>query len=165
MAQIIGTGLAIRTLSLLSMVAAGCNKNNQSRAVPKQDGRRSYEVFAATVESYPYDAPPERKAQIIAGYPRLEVGMDKDQVAKLIGEPDYSQHSYGPKGPNMPWKGSSWTYWLRMRDDGVNMKAPSVEIFFGTDDRAHWIVSTVDGLGEKGSPFRTATTQSNQPSL
>jgi hypothetical protein len=117
----------------------------------RADGRKTVEEFDAAIKSYPYEAPPPRKSRIVENYPKLAVGMSKDQVAGLIGEPDYSELDYGPKGPHEKWLGSHWMYWLRKRDSGVNMLDPCLEIFFGTDGRAHWIVpSNIAGLTEKG---------------
>lgn len=149
-------GCAIVAIVLLSLANLDCTKNDRSQDVPENDGRRSIKEFEAGVRSYPYTASPERKARIVAGYPKLEVGMTKDRVSALIGEPDYSQLSYGPKGPHMRWQGSSWTYWLSKQDDGVNLNDPVVTVYFGTKGHAHWIVSNVEGLREKGSPFETA---------
>ena len=97
-------------------------------------------------------ASPERRARVYAGYEKLEPGMSKDQVAALIGEPDYSEAGYGPKGPGERWLGSSWTYWLGKQDDGVNLYDPMVEVFFGTDGRADRITSSIRGLREKRMP-------------
>jgi hypothetical protein len=122
---------------------------------PQPDGKNTYEEFAAAIKSYPYEASQARKDRIVKSFPRLAAGMSKDQIAALIGDPDYSQLDYGPKGPGEKWLGSSWTYWLHKRDDGVNMNDPCLEIFFGTDGRANWIVPTsIDGLKEKGGVSR-----------
>ena len=121
---------------------------------PKPDGKKTYEEFAAAIKSYPYEASQARKDRIVKNFPKLAVGMSKDQIAGLIGDPDYSRLDYA-KEPSDRAVGSSWTYWLRKRDNGVNALDPCLEIFFGTDDRAHWIVpSNIDGLKEKGSPSR-----------
>ena len=120
---------------------------------PKPDGKKTSEEFRATIKSYPYKAPQPRKDRIIKNYPKVAIGMSKDQIAGLIGEPDCSGLIYGPKGPGEKWKGSCWTYCLRLRENGSNAFDPFVEIFFGTDDRAGWIVpSNIDGLTEKRSP-------------
>jgi hypothetical protein len=127
---------------------------------PNPDGKKTCEEFTAAIKSYPYEASQARKDRIVKNYPKLEVGMSKDQVAGWIGDPDYSRLDYGPKGPNEKWLGSSWYFYLHKTDDGANLGDPCVEIFFGTDDRATWIVpSNIDGLKEKGSPSR----QSNPP--
>ena len=100
---------------------------------------KDYEEFVAAIKGYPYEASQARKDRIIKNYPKLESGMSKEQVADLIGAPDYSRLDYA-KEPSDRAVGSSWTYWLRKRDDGVNRLDPCIEIFFRTDDRAHWIV-------------------------
>jgi len=122
---------------------------------PKPDGKKTCEEFEAAIKSYPYEASQARKDRIVKNYPKLAIGMAKDQIAGLIGEPDCSGLIYGPKGPGEKWLGSAWTYCLRKRDNGSNAFDPCVEIFFGTDDRAGWIVpSNIDGLTEKRSPSR-----------
>ena len=122
---------------------------------PKPDGKRTCDEFEAAIKSYPYEAPQPRKDRIVKNYPKLAIGMSKDQVACLIGEPDCSVLIYGPKGPGEKWLGSAWTYCLRKREKGSNAYDPCVEIFFGTEDRANWIVpSNVDGLTKKGGVSR-----------
>jgi uncharacterized repeat protein (TIGR03803 family) len=102
---------------------------------------------------YPYEASQVRKDRIVKNFPKLEIGMSKERVAELIGDPDFSRLDY-TKGPKEKWLGSTWTYWLRKRDSGVNVYDPCLEISFWTNDRAQWIVpSNIEGLKEKGSPY------------
>ena len=127
---------------------------------PKSDGKQTYEEFAAAIKSYPYEAPQARKDRIVKNYPKLELGMTKDQIAELIGEPDFSQFGYakGPKGPREKWLGSYWMYYFRQRNNGFNVYDPCLEIFFDTNDRAHWIVpENIDGLKEKGPSQRQSS--------
>lgn len=135
-------------------LVSGCYAPKQTTENPKPDGKKSYEAFAAIIKTYPYEAPQPRKDRVIKNYSKLEIGMPKDQVAGLIGEPDYSRPSYGAKRPtDMRWPGSSWTYYLYKRSDLVNTLDACVQIFFGTDDHVKWIVpSNIEGLVEKGSP-------------
>ena len=131
---------------------SSCRAPKQSVEVPKPDGKRSYEEFAATIRSYPYEAPQLRKDKIIKNYPELQIGMSKDQVAGLIGEPDFSRVDYGPKGPGEKWQGSSWTYYLYTRSNLANNFDPCVYVRFGTDDRVNCITpSNIEGLTEKCS--------------
>jgi hypothetical protein len=118
---------------------------------PKPDGKNTCEQFDASIKSYPYVASNERKDKIIQNYGKLEVGMSKDRIAELIGDPDYSQLDYGPKGPRAKWLGSNWMYYIRKQEDLVNMKDPCIQIFFDIDGHAHWLVpQAIDGLEEKG---------------
>ncbi len=142
-------------LLCLLIATTACGRTDLPQVVPTRDGKRSYEEFKASVGSFPYNAPRERRERILAGYSKLDVGVTKDEVAAAIGEPDYSQLNYGPKGPNMPLIGSSWVYYLSKRGDRANNLDPVVHVFFGTDGRARWIVpSNIEGLHEKGSPLQ-----------
>jgi hypothetical protein len=133
-------------------LVSGCEVPQQPAEVPVSDGMRSYKDFAAGIKAYPYEAPQSRKERIIRNFPTLEIGMTKDQVADVIGDPDFSQNSYGPKGPNMKWGGSTWEYYLAKRDDSANESDPCVFIAFGQDDRANWILPcNIDGLIEMSS--------------
>jgi hypothetical protein len=62
-----------------------------AKRTPKPDGKKKYEEFAAAIKSYPYEAPQVRKDGIVQNYPKLELGMSKDRIAELIGDPDYSR--------------------------------------------------------------------------
>ncbi|WP_035356340.1 hypothetical protein [Edaphobacter aggregans] len=118
---------------------------------PVPDGQKSYKEFRATIKSFPFSASAERKKQIGENYPSLRVGMTKKQVAALIGNPDYSELDFGPKGPGEHWLGSHWMYALFVREDSVNEKDPNIEIFFGTGDLVSWVVpSGLSGLSEIG---------------
>jgi outer membrane protein assembly factor BamE (lipoprotein component of BamABCDE complex) len=135
----------------------GCNTMRSSEK-PKPDGKRSYEEFGSTIKEFPYEASKEKRQKIIGNFNSLEIGMSKNEVAESIGEPDYSDLDYGPKGPAMKWLGSHWTYYLYKRETGANDFDPRVTIFFGKNDRAKWIVPrNVEGLSEKGSPAHDGT--------
>jgi hypothetical protein len=118
---------------------------------PISDGQKSHNEFRATIKSFPYSASTVRKIRIVKNYPSLRVGMDKKQVSALIGDPDYSEVDFGPKGPREHWLGSSWNYQLFMRADTINLNDPKIEIFFGTDGLLFWAVpSGISGLSEIG---------------
>ena len=119
---------------------------------PVPDGQKSYEEFRLTIKSFPYSASEERKEHIAKNYADLRVGMTKKQVAVLIGDPDYSQSVFGPKGFSPHWKGSYWGYQLFMREDGVNnLNDPTIQVFFDTDGLLYWAVPYgISGLSEIG---------------
>lgn len=142
-------------LLLFSFILAGCYRDKQPQAIPKSDGKKSYKEFVAGVKIFPYEASLSRKDPIIRNYSKLEIGMSKDQIVALIGEPDYSQLSYGPKGPGEKWLGSTWNYFLYLNDSKssqLNAKPDQwIEIFFDTEDKAHCIGPSKNlGLEKKG---------------
>jgi hypothetical protein len=149
------TAALLLLLCLLVPPASYGGSVGEAPRAPVSDGKPSYEEFRRSVGSFPYRAAPERQNQIRTGYQRLQVGATKPEVAAALGEPDYSQIGYS-KGPTPRWLGSSWAYYLSKRSDGANSFDPVVEVFFGTDDRAVWIVpSNISGLRGKGSPSRS----------
>ena len=85
--------------------ASSCRVSRSPTETPKPDGKKTYEEFAATIKTYPYEAPPPRKDRILKNAAKLEIGMTKEQIAELVGEPDYSD-IYGPKELTKKWLGS-----------------------------------------------------------
>ena len=141
---------------LVATVSCG-ERDSETQLAPVSDGERSYNDFEQAVGSFPYTASQERQNRIRSGYAQVAVGATKDEVARALGEPDFSQDLYS-KDARPGWLGSSWSYYLSKRSDGVNMFDPVVQVFFGTDGRATWIVpSNIEGLHEKGSPSRSRT--------
>lgn len=154
------TRIQFALFSLLLFTLPGCRTRplilrSSNGQPPVSDGQKSYEEFRATIKSFPYSTSPERRDRVVNNYQRLRVGMTKPQVAALIGNPDFSDQAYGPKGPGEHWLGSRWKYELFKRDDNVNENDPNVEVFFGTDGLVNWVVpSGISGLSEVGSCCR-----------
>lgn len=135
----------------LFSLTLSCQLFNQSSSpTPKSDGKKTYEEFRATIKSFPYEASLSRKEQIIQNHKYLQKGMTKEQVCKLIGEPDYSELSYGPARLNAKWQGSYWYYFLFKKENSGNNKDNFILIFFGIDDQVKHIDSVnIEGLSER----------------
>jgi hypothetical protein len=141
------------SLSLFSFAAL-----SSTPGVPIPDGIPTYQQFEKRVRPYPYLAPPERAQQILSGSSQLRSCLTKQQVSALLGPPDFSQLSYGPKGPGEKWLGSHWMYYLAKRSRSTNLNDPNMEIFFDTSDRAQWVVPThIEGANELGGPKQQCT--------
>ena len=118
------------------------------------DGQKSYQEFRATITSFPYSIPAERKEHVLKNFPSLRLGMTKKEVSALIGDPDYSEIDFGPKGPGEHWLGSHWDYALFIREkDTANEKDPNIHIFFGTNGLLSWAAPSrgLPELSEIGS--------------
>ena len=123
---------------------------------PVPDGKKTREQFVASIHAFPYRAPAERKAQVVGGYPRLTVGMDKSQIAEIVGEPDYSGIVAGKALLNHDERGSEWVYCLYSANAfvGTSQNDEHLTIFFDLDDRARWIIPRgLNGLMEIGGPW------------
>jgi|SRR5262245_14393689 len=134
----------LKIFTLVVILTFGCQKNRPEPNAPKTDGKRSLQEFMKTIKPGRYEASDTRKNQIYKNYLKLKVGMSKEEVSFLIGDPDYSDPSYGPKSFNPKWKGWSWKYNIVWENTKfVNEHNDEwIKIYFGTDDRAHWIVAS-----------------------
>lgn len=144
-------------LALVTLMLPSCRRE-PLLDLHKSDGQKSYEEFMAGITGTRYEAPEERKQNIFSNYSRLRVGMTKQEIASIIGTPDYSQASYGPKGPGEKWLGWSWSYYLVWPDTRFVNEAQDelIQIFFDTKDRATWIaLSSKTQLPHLGGPRNT----------
>ena len=144
---------------------ASANKNQCIPGGPlspcNPDGQKSYEEFHATIKSFRYSAPAERKERLLKNYASLRVGMTKNEVSALIGDPDYSEIAFGPKGPGEHWLGSDWNYVLFKEEDVTT----SIGIFisFGTDGLLRWAApSRLPQFSEIGSCCKQAQNDTNK---
>ncbi|BDU22563.1 hypothetical protein [Dyella sp. GSA-30] len=139
-------------LGLVAVLVAGCGDGPQDLSAIPRDPYPNANSFFNDIKDHPYKVSAERVARIIEGVKNVHRCMTKEEVSRLLGAPDYSDISYGPKGPNEKWLGSRWMFYASMQSDAGNMKAPRVEVFFDTTDRAHWIVPTgIEGANEIGT--------------
>ena len=137
---------------LAGFLLASCGRSPDQATIPR-DSYPDERAFNSGIKQYPYKATAERVKRIVDGVPSLESCMTKEEVHALLGAPDYSDVSYGPKGPHAHWLGSVWMFYISKQSDGGNVKDPRVEVFFDTTDRAKWIVPTgIAGTHEIGSP-------------
>jgi anti-sigma factor RsiW len=121
--------------------------------VPSYQERSSKE-FISTIKKFPYRAPASRNEQLLRNYPTLMVGASKDQVAALLGDPDFSI-TLQAKEPPFTHVGTEWRYYLYLsRPSTVNERPDkSISIFFDPSGFAYSIVPVnVEGLVEKGYP-------------
>lgn len=119
-----------------------------------KDDKPSYEAFVAA-HTFPYSAPSEKRDRITRNYSRLQLGLNKVEVATILGDPDLSRQMRS-KGPRDEYIGTSWTYYLeKPNPNDSNFKLDkSVEIFFDPTGKVHWVVSNIEGLAEIGQPER-----------
>jgi hypothetical protein len=111
------------------------------------DGKRTEAEAQALIQSYPYSPSEERKSRLLQNYSKLSLGMSKDQVASLLGEPDYSLILFDIGAGD---KGSAWVYYLYLKTDLPNtFDDKSIEVFFNLDNQMDWVVpQNVEGLKE-----------------
>jgi outer membrane protein assembly factor BamE (lipoprotein component of BamABCDE complex) len=147
---------AAMVVLLALITASGCNSSPVSLIPLISDGKKTYQQFISS-KSFPYSIQEERKKQITKNYERIKIGMTKQEVYSLLGEPDFSKYLHTKDYPGK-YIGSEWTYYFyKPNPKLVNEKLDrGVFIFFGTTDKASWIVpKNIEGLVEKGGPSRS----------
>lgn len=127
--------LTVLILAIYSV--SGCDAS-QNKIKPNKQQAKTYEVFISD-NSFPYVASEERKNKIINAYPKLNIGLTKNEVQTIIGEPDFSQKLYGKKIDE--YHGTSWTYYISKPDPNlVNLnKDIGIEVFFDDKGLIHRI--------------------------
>ncbi len=117
------------------------------------DTYKNYNEFISSIQKFPYTANDVQKQKIIGHYDKLVTGMTKEQVASLLGVPDFSDLNFGPKGPDMHLLGSAWTYVLSKKSDGLNLNDQELFISYDKSNRLKWAVPrNLGSLQEIGSP-------------
>lgn len=142
-------------LALLSLLGMG-KRDGRDWAVDEPTAlRHTYDEFVEMVGTFPYSAPEAKRQQIITNYPRLALGMTKEQVLAGLGEPDVElllSPKIRAKTKGGGFHGWAWRYYLyKLERGGQNSKYDQeVEIFFDPTGRVTWIVpSNIEGLIEK----------------
>ena len=143
----------ITTALLMLTWCMGCNPTQTSLIPPVSDGKATYEQFVQK-NSFPHTISEQRKMLILDKYNKLQIGMTKQDVSSLIGDPDFSTYLYTKEYPG-EYLGTHWTYYFKKINPNLtNLKLDlSVNVFFDTADKAHWIVAdNIESLAEKKVP-------------
>ena len=131
------------------------NKSAARAFAPSNTYREmTYREFVASVGVFPYKASADRRKRLLNNYSKLVIGMSKDEVAALLGDPDFADKLQA-KEPPFKQMGSEWIYYLLLNDANLtNEKTDqSISIFYGPDGKAHWITPlNIEGLTVKGHP-------------
>jgi hypothetical protein len=99
---------------------------------------------------YKYVATAERKAKIIAGFPKLKLGQSREKVRAALGLPDTARPMYDKRCKEF----HGWVY-----DYDIKMRAPSnmydvcVGVYFNPNGKLRWAVPChIPGLKAVGGP-------------
>lgn len=122
---------------------------------PTPDGKKTREQFIAAAKTFPYSAPKQRQMQIIGNYPKIDEGMNKQQIAAFLGDPDYTDIIGNKTITGIKPTALVWVYAIYCQSQfcGTMSEEKLVSVFFDLDDKATWIVpSGLVELKEKGHP-------------
>ncbi|MHB8623626.1 MAG: hypothetical protein ACYC9J_13100 [Sulfuricaulis sp.] len=74
--------------SLLMLLVGASNADPQWMLEPHQSDKYSFNRFIESIDKFPYTANESKLSRVKEGFKRLSLGMKKDDVKKIMGEPD-----------------------------------------------------------------------------
>jgi anti-sigma factor RsiW len=119
---------------------------------------KSYLEFIRTIERFPYEAPRSKKDLIVNNYEKLMTGMTQEEIASIIGEPDYST-SAQTLDPPYRQQGTYWTFDLYIKSpELVSLDTDQfLNIFFDIHEKAYsFSPHNIPGLAQKGEKLDTS---------
>lgn len=138
---------------ILPVVFIACSGTTKT-AIPDPAAPQS--KFLASIASYPYHAPPGRVSALLRGYQNLTKGMNPDQVAKLLGEPDAKVLEVDRKNKTI---GGCWSYYITIpsnpKTNPVNPVGTDWEVInlcFDRNGKLYYASPrNIEGLSQMGS--------------
>jgi hypothetical protein len=97
---------------ILLALAPGCYSGGSVSVTGPEFGFGS---FIDSIPSFPYDAPASRQERIVDAFPKLEIGMEKERVRELLGDPDAEFLEYAGESEEN-FLGTSWGFYLHRHD-------------------------------------------------
>ncbi|MFI5304195.1 MAG: hypothetical protein ACHQYP_05295 [Nitrospiria bacterium] len=135
-------------------VLFGCSNRPSFEFIEKEGLKYKFSSFIASIEKFPYDAPPSRIEKVLKGFQKLSLKMKQEEVLSLLGEPDAEFLTYDVKKGDL-FLNSSWEYVLHRHEaDLANDKYDkAIYVYFDRDSHFYWGLPTnVQGLLMIGSP-------------
>jgi hypothetical protein len=131
--------------------------SNRGEGKTKEKGGikyNTYESFEKSVGGFPYTAPETKRKYIIENYPKLSLGMTKEQVYTFLGAPDVEKEIL----PKFTWerpksRGGRWIYYIYKSDTlGENFTVDKhVYIWYDVNGKVDWITANnLEGLQNRG---------------
>ena len=126
---------------------------------PSEQGRVVYREWVKKVgldHGKTYSASPSRQKQLKDGYTKLNLGMTREEVEKILGAPDAA----GPARSqayteSRHWCGYQWNYYLN-KTDANEYASDDVGLFLAFDalGKLYWASPfNIKNLKQKGSPL------------
>ncbi|GEM_PF-2607234 len=143
-------------LTVMLALTTACSKEpSVQRTV--ESPQYGFTVFINGIAKFPYEAPKARQEKVQGGYAQIKLGMNKEDVKKLLGEPDAEFMTYRASKGKETLASSSWAYYLARREiKFANEKYDKIVfIHFDANEKLYWAVpSNVERLARIGEPPR-----------
>lgn len=140
---------------LFSPLVVACDSNTHLALESHESQEYSFSRFIGNIESLPYTADQSKLSEVKEGFKRLSLGMRKNEIKKIMGEPDSETMSYKPTKKNKALIYSTWGYYLKrfarnLVTDGWDAM---VILYFKPNGELYWADPiNVPGLKVLGGP-------------
>ncbi len=128
------------SLVLFLLFVGACDTETKWVLESHESQRYSFTQFIASIKKFPFTADQSKISRVKEGFKRLSLGMRKDDVKKIMGEPDYEMFHYRPKDKNKELIESTWGYYLKLfESDLVNESFDeTVVLYFKPNEELYW---------------------------
>ena len=150
------TRFMIRKVCILCCLVLFC----ACKAEPKWDARiveadkYSFSKFINGIQQFPYRADDLKFSRVVGNFHSLKLGLSKEEVIKLLGEPDAEDFEFRyPDDKNVV--GSSFGYYLtRMEKELANDQDKEVFLYFNKNGKLYWAQPNNLNLNDIGGPSK-----------
>lgn len=121
----------------------------------RESERYRFSKFIESIETLPYTADQSKVSRVQEGFKRLSLGMRKEDVQKLMGNPDGEWFDYSLNGTDTEeFTGSAWAYSLKRFDyDLASEEDQAINLYFKPNEELYWAYPVnVAGLAPLGGP-------------
>ncbi len=144
-------------VSLISILLYSCKEKGKVIFTGSSEESHDYRfsAFIENIGKFPYEAEAEKRKRVTGGFSKLTLGLNKDDVKKMLGEPDAEFFDYDTTR-GKTYVGSSWGYYLRRHEAKyANDKYDQVVfIYFNPEEKLYLAIpDNIDSLHTKGSPY------------
>jgi hypothetical protein len=143
-------------LALVSMLlVSACDAGTQWVFESQESERYSFTRFIESIEKFPYTADQSKSSRVREGFKRLSLGMKKDEVRKVMGEPDAESLNYKPMRKSKELIYTTWDFYLKRREaklatDGFD---EAIYLYFKPNGELYWAdPSNIAELKPLGGP-------------
>ena len=137
------------------LLVSACDTDTKWVLESHESQRYSFTRFVAGIEKFPYTADQSKISRVREGFKRLSLGMRKDNVRKIMGEPDSEMLNYKPKQNSEELIDSTWAYYLKRSERNLAKEGfdEALVLYFKPNEELYWAdPDNIAGLKPLGGP-------------
>ena len=139
-----------------TLLVGACDTETKWVMRSHESEKYSFTGFLKGIEKFPYTADQSKLSRVKGGSKRLSLGMKKDDVKKIMGEPDSEMLHYRPKEKGKELIYSTWSYYLKRfeRELGNSSFDQAVVLHFkSNNEELYWVdPGNLEGFNSLGGP-------------